>query len=80
LITNWYWPVSSNASWSSLVAVSVVTSVDCRGSPLGLRHVLRQLRALTLWLVRVMPGSCSQQLAVVKGRPAPLIASSPPPA
>jgi hypothetical protein len=55
-----------------------VTTTARRGSPAALLHRVDHPRGAAEWLVRVMPGSCSQHCAVEKLRPAPEKASSPP--
>ena len=60
------------------VAVSVVTSEACRGSPAAVLQVVFQLRAAAACPVRPMPGYCSQHEPVVYERPPPVIVSSPP--
>ena len=62
----------------SSVAPTFVTTTARRESPVGLLHRVLQPRGEAEWLVRDNPGICSQHCAVVKARPAPEKASSPP--
>ena len=78
-MAHWYSPISLSEIELS-VAERVVTTVACRGSPAALLQRVRQKRPFPdcEWLVRDIPGICSQHSAELQARPPPRMLSSPP--